>query len=92
MNKSGFQMSVRRAVLWADRTAQKISGGRRRVWDVAEAALMSAVIFGLILALAGAGSIDHRLGNETHQWIKIIAGVVLVCIGAAGLKEEENEK
>ena len=89
---SRLKKSLCKAIIWTDRTARRVSGNRWRVWDVAEAALMSAVIFGLILALAGAGSIDHRLGNETHQWIKIIAGVVLVCIGAAGLKEEENEK
>lgn len=85
-----MKKSLCKAIIWTDRTARWVSGGRWRVWDVAEAVLLGMVIFGLILALAGAGSIDHQLGNETHQWIKIIAGVALVCIGAAGLRSEEQ--
>ena len=88
---SGIERALRRAVLWADRVARRVSGGRCRVWHVIEALLMTLASFGFLLVLGTAGDMERALISEPAGVAKMLAGVALVGIGAAGLKEEVDE-
>ncbi len=88
---NGMERALLRAVRWTDRTAQRVSGGRWRVWNVAEALLLALAAFGFLLVLGTAGDMERALISEPAGVAKMLAGIGIMYGSLAGLKWMEGD-